>query len=34
MGFLGKANSLDDLQMIFSDFPDQRIVIKEDAGSA
>lgn len=34
MGFIWRANTLDELQAIFSGFPDQRIVLKEDAGSA
>lgn len=34
MGFIWIANALDELQTIFSDFPDQRIVLKEDDGSA
>ncbi len=34
MGFLWRVNSLDELQILFSDFPDQKIVLKEDTGSA
>lgn len=34
MGFLWKVNNFDELQVMFSDFPDQKLVLKEDAGSA